>query len=338
MILLPANVLSTPLLCLLLSHAQNVGDRNCARWGLKAPKMQKCCAPFWELFITDCWQALVTGRLPYHSLIASYHGMWTRHWARMGHQSHHCSLILEGPIWAQMRLRVVQGTVTSRTLKYFIILELDRKIRDIELPKYTTGSPLEGVGLSKKMSHFMKKICQHLTTTLNKAKTKWLSLISPTSPNNPKWLKLNLKHLSSTKSSLPSDDEGDNRDKGVYNLSSKNRGPSWWDCVRWKTMIQVEPNSEEEPIEFAVQQAAHMCMGQFFANAFRPLASLFASVASGATATTDTNMSVTNSSPSLPDVTEQVAPFSWFIEPQGRVLLHGRSSEHFGSGSKPPAL
>ncbi|KAF8216289.1 hypothetical protein K438DRAFT_2007185 [Mycena galopus ATCC 62051] len=61
--------------------------RDCARWGLKAPKMQKRHAPFWELFITDCWQALATGRLPYHSSIASYHGMWTRCWARMGHQN-----------------------------------------------------------------------------------------------------------------------------------------------------------------------------------------------------------------------------------------------------------
>ncbi|KAF7330417.1 Inositol polyphosphate phosphatase [Mycena venus] len=52
-------------------------------------------------------------------------------------------------------------------------------------------------------------------------------------------------------------------------------------------------------------------------------------------ATTDADLSVTDSSPSSPDVTEQVAPFSRFVEPQGRVLSHSRSNEIFSVG-KPP--
>lgn len=38
-------------------------DRDCARWKLSPAEVQKRRALFWELFITDCWQALATGRL-----------------------------------------------------------------------------------------------------------------------------------------------------------------------------------------------------------------------------------------------------------------------------------
>lgn len=50
---------------------------------------------------------------------------------------------------------VVQGTLTSRAPKYSIILELDRKVRDMDLPLYAQGEPPEGLGLSQTMSHFM---------------------------------------------------------------------------------------------------------------------------------------------------------------------------------------
>lgn len=50
---------------------------------------------------------------------------------------------------------VVQGTLTSRAPKYSIILELDRKVRDMDLPLYAQGSPPENAGLAQTMSHFM---------------------------------------------------------------------------------------------------------------------------------------------------------------------------------------
>lgn len=50
---------------------------------------------------------------------------------------------------------VVQGTLTSRAPRYFIILELDRKVRDMELPAYAHGTVPQGVGLAQTMSHFM---------------------------------------------------------------------------------------------------------------------------------------------------------------------------------------
>jgi hypothetical protein len=49
----------------------------------------------------------------------------------------------------------VQDTLTSRAPKYSKIVELDRKIRDMELPKYAQGETPHGVGLAQTMSHFM---------------------------------------------------------------------------------------------------------------------------------------------------------------------------------------
>ncbi|KAK7042315.1 fungal-trans domain-containing protein [Favolaschia claudopus] len=147
--------------------AQSIGlHRDCARWGLKAPEVQKRRALFWELFITDCWQALATGRLPTFSLPFVDCEL---------PQDVDQSLSEDGtpqasfPYWkarfgAECVSAVVQGTLTSRAPKYSIILELDRKIRDMELPKYAaTGTPPQGLGLSQTMSHFMPINYRHLT-------------------------------------------------------------------------------------------------------------------------------------------------------------------------------
>lgn len=64
------------------------------------------------------------------------------------------------PFWkarfgAECVSAVVQGTLTSRAPKYSIILDLDRKVRDMELPKYAQGPIPEGAGLNRTMSHCM---------------------------------------------------------------------------------------------------------------------------------------------------------------------------------------
>ncbi|KAG6889396.1 hypothetical protein C0992_005480, partial [Termitomyces sp. T32_za158] len=72
------------------------------------------------------------------------------------------------PFWkarfgAECVAGVVQGTLTSRAPKYSIILDLDRKVRDMELPAYAQGPPPQGAGLAETMSHFMPINYRELT-------------------------------------------------------------------------------------------------------------------------------------------------------------------------------
>lgn len=62
---------------------------------------------------------------------------------------------------------VVQGTLTSRAPKYSIILDLDRKVRDMELPAYAQGPIPQGLGLAETMSHFMPVNYRELSMCLS---------------------------------------------------------------------------------------------------------------------------------------------------------------------------
>jgi hypothetical protein len=50
---------------------------------------------------------------------------------------------------------VVAGILPARPPKYSVILDLDRKICDMELPKYALDSPPAGAPFSVVMQHFM---------------------------------------------------------------------------------------------------------------------------------------------------------------------------------------
>ncbi|KAH9944904.1 fungal-specific transcription factor domain-containing protein [Amylocystis lapponica] len=146
--------------------AQSIGlHRDCARWKLSPAEVQKRRALFWELFITDCWQSLATGRLPTFSLpfvdtelpgdpdqtisddgtVQPGFPLWKARWGK------------------ECVADVVQGTLTSRAPKYTVILELDRKLRDLPLPKYAQGPPPRGLGLRETMLHFMPINYRELT-------------------------------------------------------------------------------------------------------------------------------------------------------------------------------
>ncbi|KAF9269469.1 hypothetical protein L218DRAFT_1072308 [Marasmius fiardii PR-910] len=146
--------------------AQSIGlHRDCARWKLSPAEVQKRRALFWELFITDCWQSLATGRLATFSLPFVDCELPADPDQTMADDG---SVQPSFPFWkarfgAECVAAVVQGTLTSRAPKYSIILELDRKVRDMDFPQYAQGLPPEGVGLSKTMSHFMPTNYRELT-------------------------------------------------------------------------------------------------------------------------------------------------------------------------------
>ncbi|KAG7095619.1 hypothetical protein E1B28_006343 [Marasmius oreades] len=146
--------------------AQSIGlHRDCARWRLSPAEVQKRRALFWELFITDCWQSLATGRLATFSLPFVDCELPADPDQTLADDG---SFQPSFPFWkarfgAECVAAVVQGTLTSRAPKYSIILELDRKVRDMDCPQYAQGPSPEGAGLGKTMSHFMPTNYRELT-------------------------------------------------------------------------------------------------------------------------------------------------------------------------------
>jgi hypothetical protein len=61
----------------------------------------------------------------------------------------------------------VQGTLTSQAPKYSTILELDRKIRDVEFPAYAQGESPKNLGLAETMSHFMPHNYRELSASVS---------------------------------------------------------------------------------------------------------------------------------------------------------------------------
>ncbi|THH32859.1 hypothetical protein EUX98_g1327 [Antrodiella citrinella] len=140
--------------------AQSVGlHRDCARWKLSPQEVQKRRALFWELFITDCWQSLATGRLACFSLPfvdTELPGDPDQLLAEDG------TALPSFPLWKakfgkEIVSQVVNATLTVKPPRYSVILDLDRKIRDFEMPKFTKEAlPVNG-GLNLVMSHYMPK-------------------------------------------------------------------------------------------------------------------------------------------------------------------------------------
>ena len=58
---------------------------------------------------------------------------------------------------------VVQGILTARAPKYSVIVELDRKVRDMTLPEYAIDPPPEKGNLDVTMQHFMPHNYRHLS-------------------------------------------------------------------------------------------------------------------------------------------------------------------------------
>ncbi|KAH7912868.1 fungal-specific transcription factor domain-containing protein [Hygrophoropsis aurantiaca] len=146
--------------------AQSIGlHRDCARWNLSPGEVQKRRALFWELFITDGWQSLATGRLatfylPYVDCELPADPNQTL--------DADGSVLPSFPAWKarfgfECTSAIIQHAQTAKVPKYSLIVELDRKVRDMELPKYAERSPPSGAPLAEAMKHFMPINYRHWT-------------------------------------------------------------------------------------------------------------------------------------------------------------------------------
>ncbi|KAG1737552.1 fungal-specific transcription factor domain-containing protein [Suillus paluster] len=146
--------------------AQSIGlHRDCARWQLPTQEVQKRRALFWELFITDGWQSLATGRLATFYLPFVDCELPNDPDSTVDEDG---SILLSFPAWKarfgfQCISTVIQHAQTAKVPKYSVIIELDRKIRDMELPKYAQRPPREGAELAEAMKHYMPRNYRHLT-------------------------------------------------------------------------------------------------------------------------------------------------------------------------------
>ncbi|CAL1710217.1 unnamed protein product [Somion occarium] len=148
--------------------AQSIGlHRDSARWKLSTSEVQKRRALFWELFITDGFQSLATGRLPTFSLPFVDTELAADPDETLAEDG---TAQPSFPAWKarfgqECIAPTVQATTKAHAPKYSVILELDRKIRDMELPKYATEPRQDGAGLSKTMAHYMPINYRELTLT-----------------------------------------------------------------------------------------------------------------------------------------------------------------------------
>ncbi|KAH9846704.1 hypothetical protein C2E23DRAFT_872217 [Lenzites betulinus] len=144
--------------------AQSV-NRDSARWKLSSTEVQKRRSLFWELFITDSWQALATGRLPtFAPQFVDTELPADPDQTMADDGTPQPSFLAWKARWGKECVSsVVMGTLTAQAPKYSIILDLDRRIRDMALPRYALGAPPQNAGLAQTMSHYMPTNYLHLT-------------------------------------------------------------------------------------------------------------------------------------------------------------------------------
>ncbi|KAJ7848323.1 fungal-specific transcription factor domain-containing protein [Mycena leptocephala] len=143
------------LIALAANLSQTIGlHRDSARWGLSAKMVQRRRILFWDLFVSDVWQSLNTGRPPSFSLAYIDCSFPT---PRDGvctslHPPSVLAVVTPVDVWqfrfaAECVAEVTARTLTAEAPSYATIMELDRKVREFPPPPPPVPAP-DDVGAS----------------------------------------------------------------------------------------------------------------------------------------------------------------------------------------------
>ncbi|OAX35675.1 hypothetical protein K503DRAFT_773227 [Rhizopogon vinicolor AM-OR11-026] len=126
------------LLSLAAHLSQTIGlHRDSAKWGLPAKVVQRRRILFWDLFVADAWNSLNTGRPPSFSL-AYVDCRFPEHPSSTGNEGefdHQAEFALWGIKYAyECVAEVATRTLTAEAPSYAVIMEIDRKVREFQIP------------------------------------------------------------------------------------------------------------------------------------------------------------------------------------------------------------
>ncbi|KAF8798672.1 hypothetical protein BYT27DRAFT_7203268 [Phlegmacium glaucopus] len=145
----------------LASHlSQTIGlHRDSARWGLTPKMVQRRRILFWDLFVSDVWQSLNTGRPPSFSLAytdCSFPQYDTGKDGNFGSSFE----IWQYRFAAECVSEVTARILTAEAPSYATIMELDRKVREFPLPEGVSSSSDDLAG------SFQKCVLEHIRETV----------------------------------------------------------------------------------------------------------------------------------------------------------------------------
>ncbi|KIM39410.1 hypothetical protein M413DRAFT_446927 [Hebeloma cylindrosporum] len=143
--------------------SQTIGlHRDSAHWGLSPKMTQRRRILFWDLFVSDVWQSLNTGRPPSFSMAYSDCGYPQAATDGCGRESDFGTAygVWQARFAAECVADVTTRTLTTEAPSYTTIMELDRKVREFPLPEGTLTASED------QATSFQSFVLEHLRETL----------------------------------------------------------------------------------------------------------------------------------------------------------------------------